>query len=91
MVNKISLADECVEKWPNSCDHRHYSSANTKELCEKVDGDWVAFWNYLEIYEGADSEEKCNKASVPGHTLVISLSVIVTKLFSLENQPPWST
>lgn len=40
---------ECVEKWPNSNEHRHYSSADTSEKCKELNGEWVDFHNYLEI------------------------------------------
>ena len=52
---------ECVEKYPNTNVHRHYSGADTPANCTSLGGEWVDFHNYLEIGPQT-TEAACNAA-----------------------------
>jgi len=60
---------ECVQNWPGTNQHRHYSGAETPENCEKVGGKWHDFYNYLEINPTKTTEAACN--ALPGHKWAI--------------------
>uniref|UniRef100_A0A7M5TSE9 Protein DD3-3 n=1 Tax=Clytia hemisphaerica TaxID=252671 RepID=A0A7M5TSE9_9CNID len=60
---------ECVEKYPNSKNHRHYSGADTPANCTALGGEWVDFHNYLEI--GPQTTEAACNAAGPKHEWAI--------------------
>ncbi|XP_066912366.1 protein DD3-3-like [Clytia hemisphaerica] len=53
---------ECVENWPNSNNHRHYSGAETPAKCTALGGEWVDFHNYLEIDTTKNNKGACEAA-----------------------------
>ena len=44
----FSCLGECVEKFKNSQEAKHYSKHNNKVACEAANGEWLEFHNFLE-------------------------------------------
>jgi len=54
---------ECVEKWPNTNQYKHYSQHNNKIDCEAANGEWLEFHNFLEKAPEFTTEDACKKAN----------------------------
>ncbi|XP_028416852.1 protein DD3-3-like [Dendronephthya gigantea] len=54
---------ECLQYYPSKADgFQHYSAYNNKRDCEKNQGFWVAYSNYLEEYPKYQTKQGCESA-----------------------------
>ena len=58
--------DECMEKYRNSDEYKHWSEHNNKEDCVNRGGEWLEFYNYLERAPQYTNSKDCTKASGNG-------------------------
>jgi len=88
---------ECMEKWRDSNEYRHYSEHNNKQDCENRGGLWLEFTNYLERAPQHETPQACAAASGNGIKFVWARpmgQVEMECLVALEapdcKKAPWS-
>jgi len=57
---------ECMEKYRNSDEYKHWSEHNNKQDCVSRGGEWLEFYNYLERAPQYTNSRDCTKASGNG-------------------------
>ena len=86
------MTGECVEKWTDTKEPRHFSKHNNETACTSNDGEWLEFHNFLEIASTVTNEKEClNQQYIWGRPIYGNEKVCLVPLPPPDcSEAPWS-